>query len=270
MIKRLITTIIGLPLVIYIVNNGGLPLLLLCMILSLIGLRELYRAFSKADKPIHCVGYIFTVGYFAVVFVFGAGHWLLIVLTLFIVGMQTMLVVLFNRLSLEDVIVTVYGFLYVPFLLSFIVLVREHGLGQYFIWLIFTSAFGCDTFAYITGVTLGRHKLKNTPSPSKSVEGIIGGVLGAALVGWLYGFFIVRFYNPAPEINFVLFAIVVSLVGAIFCIFGDMAASAIKRRTRIKDFGTLLPGHGGVIDRADSVLVVAPIVFVAVFAVLGV
>ena len=264
MIKRLITTVIGLPLVILIVNHGGLPLLLLCAILSLVGLRELYRAFSKADKPIHIVGYISTVGYFAAVFVFGAGHFLLIALTLFIVCVQAVLVVMFNRVQLEEIIVTVYGFMYVPFLLSFIVLVREHALGQYFVWLIFTSAFGCDTFAYITGVTMGRHKLKNTPSPKKSVEGIIGGVLGATFIGVLYGFLIVHFADPALTINFVLFAAVVSLFGAVFCIFGDMAASAIKRRTGIKDFGALLPGHGGVLDRADSVIIVAPVVYMAV------
>ena len=261
LVMRLMTTIIGLPLIIIIVNHGGLPLLLMCMILSLVGLRELYKAFSKADKPIHVVGYVFTVVYFGAVFVFGAGHWLLIGLTLFIVCVQTMLVVLFNRISLEDVIVTVYGFLYVPFLISFIVLVRDHPLGQFYVWLIFTSAFGCDTFAYITGVTIGRHKLVNTPSPKKSVEGIIGGVLGAALVGLVYGFFVVRFADPEATVNFMLFAMVISLFGAVFSIIGDMAASAIKRRTEIKDFGALLPGHGGVLDRADSVIIVAPIVY---------
>ena len=266
MLKRLITTVIGLPLVIFIVNNGGLPLLLLCMVLSLVGLRELYRAFSKADKHIHIVGYVFTVVYFAAVFVFGAGHWLLIALTLFIVAVQSCLVVFFNRVSLEDIIVTVYGFLYVPFLLSFIVLVREHPLGQYYVWLIFTIAFGCDTFAYITGMTFGRNKLKNTPSPSKSVEGLVGGVVGAALVGWLYGFFVARFADPEAAVNIMLFATVISLFGAVFSIIGDMAASAIKRRTKIKDFGALLPGHGGVLDRVESVIVVAPIVYLVMNA----
>jgi len=259
--KRLITTVIGLPLVIFLVYHGGWPLLLMCLLLSIVGLRELYRAFSKADKPIHFVGYIFTVGYFVAVFVFGAGHWLLITLTLFIIGVQTSLVIFFNRLSMEDCIVTVYGFLYVPFLISFIVLVREHSLGLFYVWLIFTSSFGCDTFAYIVGSNFGRHKLKNTPSPKKSVEGLIGGVLGAALVGLLYGFFISHFWDSEATNYAVLFATVISLFGAVFSIIGDMAASAIKRRTGITDFGNLLPGHGGVLDRADSVIIVAPIVY---------
>ena len=260
MLKRVITTIIGLPLVIFIVHFGGWPLLLMCLAVSLVGLRELYRALSKEDKPVHFIGYIFTVGYFVVAFLFGVGHWSFISVTMFIVVVQTCLVALFKRIALEDVMATVYGFLYVPFLLSFIVLVREFTFGHIYVWLIFTSAFGCDTFAYLAGTTLGRHKLTNTPSPKKSVEGLIGGVLGAALVGWLYGFFVVRFSgNPAPYIMVV--APLVSMVGAAFSVVGDMAASAIKRRTGIKDFGALLPGHGGVLDRADSVIVVAPFVF---------
>ena len=264
MLKRLMTTIIGLPLVILIVNHGGWLLLLLCLVLSLVGLRELYRAFSKEDKPIHAVGYVSTVGYFGAVYAFGAGTWLLVAFALFIMGVQTCLVAFYNRVSLDEIITTVYGFLYVPFLLSFIVLVREHALGQYFVWLIFTSAFGGDTFAYITGVTLGRHKLKNTPSPSKSVEGVVGGVLGAALTGWLYGYFVVRFASPELGVNIIVFATVLSAVGAVFSFIGDMAASAIKRRTGIKDFGALFPGHGGVLDRADSIMIVAPFIFLAI------
>ena len=261
MLKRIITTIIGLPLVIFIVNFGGWPLLLMCLVLSLVGLRELYKAYSKEDKPVHFVGYIFTIAYFIVLFVFGIGYWSLIALTLFIIVVQACLVVFFNKLTMEEVIATVYGFLYVPFLLSFIVLVREATFGHIYVWLIFTSAFGCDTFAYMAGTTMGRHKLTNTPSPKKSVEGLIGGVLGAALVGWLYGFFITRFSNnPAPCITII--APVVSMFGAMFSVIGDMAASAIKRRTGIKDFSGLLPGHGGVLDRADSVIIVAPFVFI--------
>ena len=262
MYKRVITAVIGLPLVIFLVYFGGWPLLLLLLILTLIGLRELYRAFSKADKPVHFVGYIFTVAYFAAVFFFGAGYWLLIAMAFFVIGVQACLIALFHKISIEDAVVTVYGFLYVPFLLSFIFLVRAHELGHFYVWLIFTSAFGCDTFAYMAGTTLGRHKLSNTPSPKKSVEGLIGGVLGAALVGLLYGFFVSRFTNWDIA-NGMIIATVISLIGAVFSIIGDMAASAIKRRTGIKDFGSLLPGHGGVVDRVDSIIIVAPIVYLA-------
>ena len=267
--KRILTTIVGLPLVIFIVNHGGWLLLMMCLALSLIGLRELYRAFHKADKPVHFVGYGFTIVYFIVALFFGVSHWIIVTIALFVVVSQAFLVAFFNDIALEDVTVTIYGFMYVPLLLSFIFLVRESHLGQFYVWLIFTSAFGCDSFAYITGISVGRHKLVNTPSPKKSVEGLIGGVLGAALIGFLYGFFVTRF--AATEVPYIMIiATVVSLFGAMFSIMGDMAASAIKRRTGIKDFGALLPGHGGVVDRVDSVLFVAPFVFLAVNLLFGI
>jgi phosphatidate cytidylyltransferase len=162
---------------------------------------------------------------------------------------------------------TVFGFFYVTFLLSFIVLTRNHSQGRYFVWLIFTSSFGCDTFAYITGMTMGRHKLTDTPSPRKSIEGVIGGIVGAALVGALYGYFVSHYFHADVQ-GMTLNATVVSLFGAVFSVIGDMSASAIKRNTKIKDFGKLFPGHGGVLDRFDSVIMTAPIVYMVMIAII--
>jgi phosphatidate cytidylyltransferase len=265
LLKRILTTVIGLPLVLMIIHLGGILLLIVCMLVGLVGLRELYIAFSKTDKPIHAVGYIATIGYYLAIYYFGPGYWLLISLTLFIIAVQTCLVVFFKNLPLEDCVTAVYGFLYVPFLLSFIVLVREHeALGAFYVWLIFTSSFGCDTCAYVTGMTLGKRKLKNTPSPSKSLEGLIGGIIGATLIGLLFGWIVTHFTNVEFEGNFMLNAAAISFVGAIFSVIGDMAASAIKRHTQIKDFGYIIPGHGGILDRLDSIIVVAPIVYLVI------
>ena len=264
MLKRVITTIVGLPIVLFVVFFGSWLLLLTCVIVSLIGLRELYRAFSGEDKPIHLVGYIFTLIYFAAIFFLGSGYWLLITLTLFVIVAKTCLVIFFKQLPLKDCITTIYGFLYVPFLISFIVLVREHDLGRYYVWLIFISSFGCDTFAYLTGTAFGRNKLKDSPSPSKSVEGLIGGVIGAGLLGLLYGFFASRFFatfSGEYAHSVMLVSTIIALVGAVFSIVGDMAASALKRHTAIKDFGNVFPGHGGMLDRLDSIIVVAPMVY---------
>jgi phosphatidate cytidylyltransferase len=263
--KRVLTYVVGMPAVILFVHMGGIALLVICAAAAMVGLREVYLAFGKKDKPIHIVGYIATVGYYTAIFLFGPGYWLLISLTLFIIGVQTCLVLFFKKLPLEDCVTTVYGFLYVPFLLSFIVLVREHeALGAFFVWLIFISSFGCDTFAYITGMMLGKRKLTGSPSPSKSLEGIFGGITGATLIGWGFGFFVVRFTNADVGEHFILNAAVISFVGAVFSIVGDMAASAIKRHTKIKDFGNLFPGHGGLLDRADSLVIVAPIVYLVI------
>ena len=259
MIKRTITVVVGLPIVLLLVYLGGLPLILFCIAMALVGLKELYMALSGKHLPIHWVGYGFAVAYFAVLHFLTYGA-VMIALTAFVIAIQVALVIFFNKLTLKDCIATVYGALYIPFLLGFIVLVRGHELGHYFVWLIFTSAFGCDTFAYLAGTTIGKHKLKGTPSPNKSVEGLFGGVIGAAGVGALYGLGVVRF--GTPDSQFVIQATVISAVGAVFCIFGDMAASAIKRHTGIKDFGNLFPGHGGVVDRIDSILLAAPVIFV--------
>ncbi|MCL2217648.1 MAG: phosphatidate cytidylyltransferase [Defluviitaleaceae bacterium] len=268
-LRRALTAVIGLPLVIYLVHVGGWALLVVLAALAVIGLREFYIAFSKTDKPIHGIGYFFTGAYFVAIYIFGAGYWLLIALTLFIVTVQACLVVFYKHLPLKECVSTVYGFLYVPFLLSFIALVRQHEYGgHFFVWLIFTASFGCDTFAYLTGVTIGRRRLKNSPSPSKSVEGLVGGIIGAGLVGLIFGFAYGNFsdaFNPGISLHLIaLLAMGVSLVGAVFSIIGDMAASAVKRFCEIKDFGNVFPGHGGVLDRIDSVIIVAPIVYIAI------
>ncbi|MCL2577775.1 MAG: phosphatidate cytidylyltransferase [Defluviitaleaceae bacterium] len=266
-IKRSITTILGLPLVLLLVYLGGLPLLFACCFIALAGLHEFYLAFSKKDRLIHLIGYLATVGYFAAIYVFGAGYWLLTALTLFIITVQTCLVVFFRKLPMSECISTVYGFLYVPFLLSFVVLVREHVLGYYYVWLIFIACFGCDTFAYFTGSLFGKRKLKNTPSPSKSLEGLVGGVIGATLIGFFYSMAISRFSAYPENVTYiVLISTIISFLGALFSIIGDLAASAVKRHCDIKDFGKVFPGHGGFMDRLDSILTVAPIVYMVMNA----
>jgi phosphatidate cytidylyltransferase len=175
---------------------------------------------------------------------------------------HTCLVVFFRKLPISECITTIYGFLYVPFLLSFAILVSEHAYGHYYVWLIFIASFGCDTFAYITGSVFGKNKLKKSPSPSKSYEGLVGGVVGATLIGFAYGAGVNLFFEPSDaNANIILIAPVISCVGAIFSIIGDLAASAVKRHCEIKDFGNVFPGHGGVMDRIDSIVTVAPMVY---------
>jgi len=238
-------------------------LVIFCAAVALLGLRELYLAISDENKPIHLLGYVSTMVYFAILYLFNTGYELFLVITIFIILAQICLVIFFNKLTLKEIMTTVYGVLYIPVLLAFIVLTRELEMGHYYVWLIFTSAFGCDTFAYLTGVSIGKHKLTGTPSPNKSVEGLFGGVIGAAVVGAVFGLIMLHFSNVL-EANFIAHSAIISAVGAVFCIFGDMAASAIKRHTGIKDFGNLFPGHGGMLDRIDSVVLAAPVVYLLV------
>lgn len=258
MAKRVLTVVIGLPILIAIVNLGGMWLRTGLLILSLIGLYEFYKALSKKVLAIHFTGYIYTGLYFLMdVGDFGSMAYSLTRIAAFILFTFAMMVILYNKITLNDCLVTISGFFYVTFLLSFIYFVRDHSL--YFVWLIFISASASDTFAYLIGRKWGRHKLIGTPSPGKSWEGCVGGVLGAAFVGFLYGLLVSRFFET--QYLTVFNAVAVSVMGAIFSQFGDLFASAIKRNAGIKDFGRILPGHGGVLDRFDSIIVAAPVVY---------
>jgi len=244
--KRILTAIVCLPLLILFVSLGGIWLRGILMLLSWIGLYELFRAVSGKVLAVHFAAYGFTGVYYMQLLPLGT------VVPAFILACIVLLVVFYKETGVRDCFVTIGGFFYVSFLLSFVYLVRaEH---VYWVWLIFISSSVCDVFAYFTGRFFGKHKLTGTPSPGKTVEGCIGGVFGAAVVGFIYG----SFFEMA------VFMMAVSVMGAVFSQFGDLFASAIKRSVEIKDFGNLLPGHGGVLDRFDSIIVAAPMVYLLI------
>ena len=132
-------------------------------------------------------------------------------------------------------------------------------IGLYIVWLILISSWGCDTCAYCVGILIGKHKMSPVLSPKKSVEGAVGGVLGAAALGALYGWMVMD--RLKEEQRLILFFALICGVGALISMVGDLAASAIKRNADIKDYGKLIPGHGGVMDRFDSVIFTAPVIY---------
>lgn len=258
MAKRVATTIIGLPILIALVAMGEFWLRMGLLGLSLVGLYEFYRSLSSGKMLyIHFSGYFFAVLYFVIILEAGWYSYFLVMASAFVVFTQAMTVVFYKKTEIKDSLITICGFFYIPFLLSFIYFVRDSSV--YFVWLIFISASASDTFAYLVGRVFGRHKLAGTPSPGKTIEGCIGGVAGAALVGFLYGYVVTNFIGIDHPI--VLNALTVSVMGAVFSQFGDFFASAIKRSVGIKDFGRVLPGHGGVLDRFDSIIVAAPMIY---------
>ena len=163
----------------------------------------------------------------------------------------------FPKYRTEEIAEAFLGFVYVPVLLSFIWQTRMLSIDgestSLIYFLIFICSWGCDTCAYAVGMLLGKHKLAPVLSPKKSIEGAVGGVAGAALIGFLYASV---FSLEAPECAFLCAA------GAVVSQVGDLAASAIKRNHGIKDYGKLIPGHGGILDRFDSVIVTAPIIYI--------
>lgn len=154
---------------------------------------------------------------------------------------------------------TLFGVIYVAVMLSYIFKTRNLEGGAWLVGLIFLSSWGSDTCAYCVGMLFGKHKMAPVLSPKKSVEGGVGGVLGAALLGALYAFAISG-VNPASGHTPLMYGIICA-VGALISMVGDLAASAIKRNKEIKDYGTLIPGHGGILDRFDSVIFTAPFIY---------
>jgi phosphatidate cytidylyltransferase len=163
--------------------------------------------------------------------------------------------------GLADAFVTVVGVSYVVFFLFHLALLAWGIPGksmwiqgfEHPVWLVFLTAYGSDMFAYFTGVLFGRHKLCPKISPKKTVEGGIGGILGSTLFCGAFGYFALREHFWV--------CLVIGILGGAVSQLGDLAASVIKRQLGIKDYGKLIPGHGGILDRFDSVLFTAPLVY---------
>lgn len=172
-------------------------------------------------------------------------------------------VIQFPKYKIEQVALAVFSLVYAPVMFSFLYRTRCLPYGEYVVWLILICSWGCDTCAYVVGMLIGKHKAFPVLSPKKSWEGCVGGVLGTMLLGFLYSYFVI---NPVVEERSVnLIMTVICGVGAVISQLGDLAASAIKRNHGIKDYGKLIPGHGGIMDRFDSVIVTAPMVYFMVF-----
>lgn len=193
-------------------------------------------------------------GELSAVYAVAACSIVIVLLTLLFVYVFT-----FPKYKANQVAMTLFAFIYAPMMLSSIWMIRENlEYGNYLVWYVFLASWGSDTCAYVVGVLFGKHKMTPKLSPKKSIEGAVGGVVGAALLFVLYTYFVV---NRFSQISLPAVAILGAL-GALVSMVGDLAASAIKRDHEIKDYGKLIPGHGGIMDRFDSVIIAAPLIFI--------
>lgn len=160
------------------------------------------------------------------------------------------------KLRFEKVLVCVAAGLLIPYLLCSIVRIRNMELGVYYVLLPFAMAFLSDSGAYFVGIFYGKHKLAPNISPKKTVEGLFGGIAGGILDMMLFG--LVLWLGFDLKVNF-LYAVIYGAFGSLASVLGDLTFSVIKRQTGIKDYGNLIPGHGGILDRFDSMTVVGPL-----------
>ena len=247
--KRVATGILLLSVIVfvpYFLGNLGTVALVFC--LSVEGLREFYSIFNN-PKLLSISSFSFAMtGIFYILISFFPIWGIRIFLTLLSIGL--LLIFLFDKEVTGEIISKLaMGFLYVPFLFSH--LINKNNPEAF--WLVFSIAFATDTFAFLGGKLLGEHKLIPSISPKKTVEGAVCGILGAVFFAAFFYYFI---HRHLPDLAFAAMILMASAASQL----GDLAASRWKRSCAVKDFGKLLPGHGGVLDRFDSVLFVAPIV----------
>ena len=257
-LPRLISGIVMVILAIVLILCGGNVLLFSTLAISLIGMYELYRV-CKIEKSILALcGYLITIIYYCNL------NWSFIADTsLFVMLLLILLmfayVFTYPKYEAKHVMMAFFGMFYVGVMLSYVYKIRTLTGGLYLTFLIFICSWGCDTCAYCVGKMIGRHKMSPVLSPKKSVEGAIGGILGTALLTVLYAY-LFRSQMGLEVKNIIVLAIISAVAGAISMV-GDLTASAIKRNYDIKDYGKLIPGHGGIMDRFDSMMITAPIIY---------
>ena len=260
---RLISGIVLVIIALATIISGSWILFFTLLAVSLIGMRELYKVMKVSDEHVtvlELVGYLGAVLYYiAMKAYFGNYGTMAIIISMILI----LFVYVFGypKYHAEQVMAAFFGVVYVAVMLSFIYLTRSLPDGKFLVWLIFLCSWGCDTCAYCVGMLIGKHKMAPVLSPKKSIEGAVGGVAGAALLGVIYA--------AATQGKMAEYALICA-VGALISMVGDLAASAIKRNQNIKDYGKLIPGHGGILDRFDSVIITAPVIYYLAKMILGI
>ena len=234
---RLISGIVLVLIALVVIITGGPVLAATLFIISEIGVFELYRVLKVQDEgfsPLAAVGYLGTAAYYTIVFFTGSAYTMTVLLATLILCMGVY-VFTYPRYRSDQVTGAFFGVVYVAVMLSCIYELRILEKGVYLVWLVFLGSWGCDTCAYCVGKLIGKHKM--TPNYGLAIAGKMGD--GSHIASFA----------------------VICAAGGLISMVGDLAASAIKRNHDIKDYGHLIPGHGGILDRFDSVILIAPVIY---------
>ncbi|MEG2337735.1 MAG: phosphatidate cytidylyltransferase [Clostridium sp.] len=259
---RLISALLALPILFFVVISGGYIFDISIAIITCIAIYEYTRVYKPSNIhvmwPILGIGYVIT---FSLVFLNLIEYSYLVVYLVVIASMA--LPIFFEKYDVISSAVTITGFVYIVNFFVLLIPIRGHEYGSSLIWLVLLISFFCDTFAYYTGRSFGKHKLCERVSPKKTIEGSIGGILGSIVGVTLWGYFSPNV--PFTWIGIIILAIVASIISQI----GDLSASLIKRYSSVKDYGRIMPGHGGILDRFDSILFTTPVVYCYIIFFIG-
>jgi len=268
MITR-ITTGIGMFLLIFlpgVLFSHTFVLPLICGLLSTVGVYEILKCFKLYDKKSILIPSM-TLGLMLPLidrytFLENGLYAVALLVVFYFLYMFTLPVFTNNKISIDEISKAAIMTCYISIGFLCVVLMRDLENGQYLFFVVFLGACITDIFAYFTGMLFGRHKLSPIISPKKTIEGSIGGTVFCTLSFILYAFIINSYFSL--EANYLVFAIL-GFITSIVSQIGDLTASAIKRKYDTKDYGSIFPGHGGVLDRFDSIIAVASVLYLLCF-----
>lgn len=263
MAKRLISTGIGIIILLLVMISNNVYIFNFALtVIAIMGLSEFYNSFKKKNiKADALIGYISAIGLLFVNYNFVTNEqiktFLILILPILILILFSKSVFSNMKTNIQDIAITIFGILYIPFFFMFLSLTRQMEMGEYLVWYVFIGAWISDSFAYLVGSKIGKHKFSKI-SPNKSIEGSVAGVLFTAIFFGIYTNFLI---TKGLNLN-IAEMVIVGIFASIISQIGDLSASAIKRHCDIKDFGTIMPGHGGILDRFDSIILISPYIYI--------
>ncbi len=260
---RVLSAVVGSIIVLLLIFAPVWVFNLAISVACLLALYELYMSFKQETKwQIVLLDYIAAIAIMLTPFISFQGYQKGIFTFILVAYLMLLLIcsIVWNdRIKFYDVGTSFFMLIYAVLFLYHLTFIRQMENGVILIFLPLLGAWMPDTFAYFTGKLCGRHKLIPSVSPNKTVEGSIGAVVGCVLMFVVYGL-VIQFWVGGYTVSYPRLLLLALLCG-VFAQFGDLAASVIKRECHTKDFGNLIPGHGGILDRADSLIFVAPVVY---------
>lgn len=261
-LKRLSSALIGFPLVAIILIFANKYIVDIAVsIIAIMALHEYFGSFKEQNqnKDLRWIAYIAALA-IIIIHIIPSEYILKVIAAIIPISILVLFaqVIASNmKYNIKDIAITFFGICYIVIFLMYIPIIREMENGRITIWYVFFAAWGTDIFAYVIGKRFGKHKFSKI-SPNKSIEGSVAGTIGAMVIMLIYTFVCNTYLGMNFNYIYVaIIAIILSLVGQL----GDLAASSIKRYTGIKDFSNLIPGHGGILDRIDSVIFIAPFAY---------
>lgn len=248
---RIISGIVMVPLLL-IIYFGGIPLLAAAALIAYVGVTEFYNGFENMGvHPSKPIAYVMITILYAGHLFLGVNHTFLMAWVILSMMVSMIYGWKITERKPYDAVATLTALVYIV-LFSYHIVIIDNTPYPKMTWLVVIAAFGSDIMAYFTGYFLGKHKMAPNLSPKKTIEGAVGGVVGSAVLCGIFGYF----FYPTMMVR----CMIIGVLGGMVAEAGDLTASMFKRGMGIKDYGHLIPGHGGIMDRFDSVIFVAPAV----------